>query len=395
MRLGKAISLLLLSGLVFMAGCKDLSRMMSDQSDQKAGVTGLKGYPEEERFNDSVGGKSFRLFELSNGTGCRVLFSNYGARVVGFWIPNSKGEMTDVCLGMGSSADYLKPEAKFFGSIVGRYANRIARGRFSLDGASHSLDLNNGPNSLHGGRTGFHSRMWESAQEGSDKIIFSYFSPDGEEGYPGNLIVTVTYQLMLDNTLRIDYAATCDKRTVINLTNHAFWNLNGEGSGDILGHELMIAASRYTPVDSVLIPTGIESVAGTPLDFTQPARIGARISESHPQLVHGKGYDHNFVLDGSSDSTARLAATVRGDRSGIIMDVLTDQPGMQFYSGNFMKGEQTLKSGAKDAYRTAFCLETQHFPDSPNRLEFPSTVLEPGEGFRSTTLYRFRTAASR
>lgn len=395
MRFGKANSYLLLAGLVCMTGCKDLSRMMSDQSEKKNGVPGLKGYPEEERFSDSLGGKSIRLFELSNGTGCRVLLTNYGARIVGFWVPNAKGEMTDVCLGMGSSADYLKPEAKFFGSIVGRYANRIARGRFTLDGTSHSLDLNNGPNSLHGGRTGFHSRMWASTQEGSDKIIFSYVSPDGEEGYPGNLLVTVSYQLMLDNALRINYAATSDKRTVVNLTNHAFWNLNGEGSGDILGHELMIAASRYTPVDSSLIPTGIESVAGTPLDFTQPAKIGSRIGQPHLQLVNGKGYDHNFVLDGASDTLPRLAATVRGDRSGIIMDALTDQPGMQFYSGNFMKGEQTLKSGAKDAYRTAFCLETQHFPDSPNRPDFPSTVLEPGEVFHSTTLYRFRTAGSR
>lgn len=395
MRFGIPTSLTLLSGLLFLTGCKDLSRMFSNQGDKESRQPVLKGYPDEERFTDSAGGKVFRLYELRNERGSRVLLSNFGARVVGLWVADGKGELTDVCLGMGSSADYLKPEAKFFGSIIGRYGNRISKGRFTLDGVNYSLDLNNGPNSLHGGRTGFHSRMWESAQEGSDKIIFTYVSPDGEEGYPGNLLVSVTYQLTPDNALRIDYAATSDKRTFVNLTNHAFWNLNGEGSGDILGHELMIAASRYTPVDSVLIPTGIEPVAGTPFDFTQPARIGQRIAESHPQLVNGKGYDHNYVLDGLSDSIPRLAATVRGDRSGIVMDVLTNQPGLQFYSGNFMKGEQTLKGGSKDAFRTAFCLETQHFPDSPNRPDFPSTLLEAGGRFYSTTLYRFRTDKSR
>ena len=384
--------LLLCGGLMSITGCKDLGKMFSTPGEEQEKRSALKGYPSEEDFADSHDGKPIRIYELRNSSGCRVLLTNYGARVIGIWLPDAKGVMTDVCLGMGSSADYLKPEAKFFGSVIGRYANRIAKGRFTLGGVSYTLDKNNGPNSLHGGRTGFHSRVWESAQEGSDKIIFSLVSPDGEEGYPGNLLVSVTYQMMEDNTLRIEYAATCDARTVVNLTNHAFWNLNGEGSGDILAHEMMIASSRFTPVDTNLIPTGIETVAGTPLDFTTPTPIGKRIGEDHPQLLNAKGYDHNYILNGRSDSLPRLAARVRGDKSGIIMEVLTDQPGIQFYSGNFMKGAQTLKTGAKDDYRTAFCLETQHFPDSPNQPDFPSTILEAGERFHSTTLYRFQTS---
>jgi len=382
--------LILLSGLMGLTGCKDLGKMFSQSGEEQEKRSALKGYPSDEDFTDSLDGKPIRIYELRNSIGTRVLLSNYGARVIGVWLLDAKGAMTDVCLGMGSSADYLNPGAKFFGSVIGRFANRIAKGGFTLDGVYYTLDQNNGPNSLHGGRTGFHSRVWESAQVGSDKIIFSLVSPDGEEGYPGNLLVSVTYQMMVDNSLHIEYAATCDARTVLNLTNHAFWNLNGEGSGDILGHEMMIASTRFTPIDSNLIPTGIEPVAGTPLDFSTPAPIGQRIGQDHPQLLHGKGYDHNFILNGRSDSLPRLAARVRGNKSGIVMEVLTDQPGIQFYSGNFMKGAQTLKSGAKDDFRTAFCLETQHFPDSPNRPEFPSTVLEAGERFHSTTLYRFR-----
>jgi aldose 1-epimerase len=250
------------------------------------------------------------------------------------------------------------------------------------------LFQNNGPNTLHGGKKGFQAVMWDASQPNDTTLVLHYVSPDGEEGFPGNLDVTVTYSVTADNGFKCDYVAKTDKKTVVNLTNHAFFNLNGEGSGSINNHILQIHASRYTPVDSTLIPTGkIEPVAGTPFDFTKPTAIGARLEEDNQQLKYGKGYDHNYVLNGGKGM--KKAATVIGDKSGIVMEVHTEEPGLQFYGGNFMQGKNTFKGGSKDEFRTAFCLETQHFPDAPNQPSFPSITLSPGETYKTTSVYKF------
>jgi aldose 1-epimerase len=251
------------------------------------------------------------------------------------------------------------------------------------------LFTNNGPNTLHGGKKGFQDVVWDAKQLNDQQLELTYLSKDMEEGFPGNLTVKVIYTLTDDNELKIDYQASTDKKTVVNLTNHAFFNLNGEGSGSILDHQLQINADTYTPVDSTLIPTGkIETVEGTPFDFRKPTPIGARINEENVQLKNGKGYDHNFVLNEGAGQ--HPAATISGDKSGIIMEVFTQEPGLQFYSGNFMQSKNIFKSGAKDDFRTAFCLETQHFPDSPNQNSFPSTVLDPGQTYRTTSVYKFK-----
>jgi aldose 1-epimerase len=387
----KAFTLLLLSALA--TGCKDIEQMLKTQKQKPTAVITNYEYPNfptEAAFTDTVDGKNVKLFTLTNANGLKVALTNFGARVVGFWMPDANGKMTDIVLGLPDLKNYRLPAAKFFGSIAGRYCNRIAKGTFDLDGVKYQLDLNNGPNSLHGGTNGFHSRVWEGTQQGEQQVVFSYLSVDGEEGYPGNMIIKVTYKLTDANELYMEYAATSDKRTVVNVTNHNFWNLNGEGNGTINDHELTIAASRFTPVDSTLIPTGITSVVGTPFDFMQAVTIGKRVADtSSEQMRFGGGYDHNFVLDSTSKGSPVFAARVKGNKSGIVMDIYTTEPGIQFYGGNFMKGEQTLKSGAKDDYRTAFCLETQHFPNSPNQLDFPSTVLEPNMKFVSVTMHRF------
>ncbi len=393
----KAFSILLLSGLA--TGCKDIEQMLKTQKQKPIAVTTNYEYPHfpaETAFTDTVDGKNVKLFSLTNANGIKVALTNYGARVIGFWMPDANGQMTDIVLGLPDLKSYRLPAAKFFGSIAGRYCNRIAKGTFNLDGVNYQLDLNNGPNSLHGGANGFHSRVWEGTQQGEQQVVFSYLSADGEEGYPGNMIIKVTYRLTDANELYMEYAATSDKRTVVNVTNHNFWNLNGEGSGTINDHELTIAASRFTPVDSTLIPIGITSVVGTPFDFMQAVTIGKRVGDtSSEQIRIGGGYDHNFVLDSTSKGAPVFAARVKGNKSGIVMDIFTTEPGIQFYGGNFMKSEQTLKSGAKDDYRTAFCLETQHFPNSPNQPDFPSTVLEPNTKFVSVTMHRFSLEGSK
>jgi aldose 1-epimerase len=286
----------------------------------------------------------------------------------------------------------MKSTEPYFGATIGRFCNRIAKGKFSLDGQQYTLFANNGPNTLHGGRKGFGDVVWDATQPNDSSLRLHYISKDGEEGFPGNLDVTVTYTVGANNEFKCDYKATTDKKTVINLTNHAFFNLNGEGSGTINNHVLQVAATQYTPVDSTLIPLGKhEAVAGTPFDFRTPTAIGARVGDTvnSKQLKWGKGYDHNFVL--SDGSTAfKHAATIRGDKSGIVMEVYTMEPGLQFYGGNFMQSANTFKGGSKDDFRTAFCLETQHFPDSPNQPTFPSTVLEPGKTYQTSSVYRFK-----
>ena len=319
-----------------------------------------------------------------------ALLTDYGARMVGFIVPDRDGRLVDVVSGFSSLKGYLRSGEKYYGAIVGRYANRIAGASFDLDGKTYRLNANDGHNHLHGGPKGFHDRVWKAHQPDSQKVVFELESPDGEEGYPGNLRVKVAYLLSDDNELVIDYEMETDRRTVANPTNHNFWNLNGEGSGPIDDHVLQIMADGYNPVDSTLIPIGIAPVEGTPFDFRNPTRMGARIAADDVQLRCGKGYDHNFILRGAPEPVkGRLAAVVRGDLSGIVMSVYTDQPGLQFYSGNFLKGENVLKKGSWDAYRTSFCLETQHFPDSPNQPGFPTVVMEPGRRYTSRTRHVF------
>jgi len=272
---------------------------------------------------------------------------------------------------------------------VGRYGNRIAKGQFELDGQSYQLEINNGPNSLHGGKNGFFSKVWAVKHVTDSSLELQYISPDGDAGYPGKLAATVTYTVTSTNGLEIAYHATTDKATVVNLTNHAYFNLSGEGDSTILDHLLTIRADGYTPVDETLIPTGeITPVEGTPFDFRQPTPIGARIDTADGQLLLGGGYDHNFVL--KKDPGLQLVATVESPKTGIVMDILTEEPGLQFYSGNFMDNVQQAKGGKVYGYRSAFCLETQHFPDAPNHPDFPSTVLQPGDEYTTKTVYQFR-----
>jgi aldose 1-epimerase len=338
------------------------------------------------------------LYTLKNGKGMEARIMNYGAIVVSLTAPDRNGKYEDVVLGFDSVDGYLKTHP-YFGAVVGRYGNRIAKGRFTLNGVEYKLATNNGPNALHGGVKGFDKRLWTAkdvSQGNTPALQLTYRSKDGEEGYPGNLTATVTYTLTDNNELKIDYTATTDKDTVVNLTNHSYFNLMGPtGDGDILNHEIMINADRFTPVDSTLIPTGeLAPVAGTPFDLRQAtrigARIGARINEDHEQLKFGRGFDHNFVLNGEQGLLS-LAAKVTEPKTGRVMEVHTTEPGVQFYTGNFLDGTLTGKGGKVYQHRYGLCLETQHFPDSPNKPQFPSTVLKPDGTHRSTTVYRFST----
>jgi aldose 1-epimerase len=314
--------------------------------------------------------------------------TNYGARLAGLLVPDKDGRLVDVVAGFKTVNAYLKSTTPYYGATIGRFANRIALGKFSLNGVDYQLPVNNGPNSLHGG-SGFHSKVWDINEAGDDFIVMHYFSPDGEDGYPGDLEVKVTYRLT-DIALEINYEAISQSDTIINLTNHAYFNLNGEGSGNILGHTLQINANAYTRINQYLVPTGqLAAVANGPFDFRLPKTIGQHIDAEHEQLQFARGYDHNYVLDKTNPGDLALAAKATGDLTGISMEVMTTEPGMQLYTGNFMTGNNTFKCGAKDGFRTTFCLETQHFPDSPNHPAFPSTVLKAGEIFKSSSIYRF------
>jgi len=324
-------------------------------------------------FQAKVGDDSVKLYTLTNGEVVAAI-TNYGARVVSLHVPDQNGDLVDVVLGYGDLSAYRQPDDGFFGAIVGRYGNRIAKGKFELDGQQYQLEVNNGPNTLHGGTNGFFGKVWEVKHVTDSSLELQYISPDGDAGYPGTLKATVTYTVTAGNGLEIAYHATTDKATIVNLTNHAYFNLSGEGDSTILDHLLTIRADGYTPVDETLIPTGeIAPVEGTPFDFRQPTAIGARIDEADGQLLLGKGYDHNFVL--KKDPGLQLVATVESPKTGIVMDILTEEPGLQFYSGNFMDNVQHAKGGKTYGYRSAFCLETQHFPDAPNHPDFPTTVL--------------------
>jgi len=373
--------------LAFVA-CNNAQQTTEEQSSDTTKPQSMQ-IPDAKAFQQTIDGKPSNLYVLKNSNIVAAI-TNYGARVVSLLVPDKNGKMTDVVVGFDNVNDYTQGSDTYFGAIVGRYGNRIAKGKFELDGKEYTLPTNNGPNSLHGGDTGFSRKVWDAQQLNDSTLQLTYVSKDGEEGYPGTLTAKVTYTVMGNQGLKIDYHATTDKKTVVNLTNHSYFNLNGEGSGTINNHLMMINADKFTPVDSTLIPTGnLESVANTPLDFRSPTAIGARINDtSSVQLKYGKGYDHNFVINPTNDSLTK-AAEVMGDQSGIVMDVYTDQPGMQFYGGNFMDGSHTIKGGKKDNYRTAFCLETQHYPDSPNHPDFPSTTLSPGEVYKTTTIYEF------
>jgi len=330
-------------------------------------------------------GAGVDLYTLANAKGAEARIITYGGTVVSLRVPNRSGVLGDVVAGFDNLDGYLTP-APYFGALIGRYGNRIGGARFSLNGTEYSLTKNEGRNQLHGGLRGFDKRLWDAKMLSPQSLELSYLSKDGEEGYPGNLLVSVAYTLTDSNELKIDYSATTDKETVVNLTHHSYFNLAGEG--DILGHQLSIHADSFTPVDGELIPTGeLRNVAGTPFDFRNAKAIGEHIEKQDQQLIFGRGYDHNWALN-RAGSGLESAAIVTEPKSGRVMEVLTTTPGLQFYSGNFLDG--TLKGkGRTYTRRSAFCLETQFFPDSPNKPAFPSTVLRPGTTFRSTTVYRF------
>jgi aldose 1-epimerase len=346
---------------------------------------------EPEAFQTELDYRKTDLFILRNGQ-LEVAITNYGARIVALIVNDRNGKRTDVVTGFSSIQQYLEADEDYQGAIVGRYANRIAGGRFTLDDQEYHLATNNAPNHLHGGLKGFSNVVWEVLEKSGAKLSLFYLAADGEEGYPGALSVTVTY-ILEESSLHISYESTTDQPTVVNLTSHCYFNLNGQGTGSILDHGLTIMADRFTPTDSTSIPTGeLAPVTGTPFDFTQSKSIGADITTAHQQLTWGQGYDHNFVLADAPRAALTLAAAATGDQSGIRMEVLTTEPGIQLYSGNFLKGKHAIKYGLTDERRFAFCLETQHFPDSPNQPSFPSTVLRPGEAYRTSTVFRFSVA---
>lgn len=347
----------------------------------------------KEPFGKMADGTPVDLYTLTNTSGLQVQITTYGSAVVSLLVPDRDGKLGDIALGFEALEGYIQ-QSFYIGCTAGRYANRIAKGKFTLNGVDYTLAQNDGDNHLHGGVKGFDKVVWD-AREKSDAagvgLELTYLSKDGEEGYPGNLSAEVVYTLTNDDELRIDYRATTDKDTIVNLTNHTYFNLADGGAGDILGHELMINADRFTPIDSTQITTGeLHSVASTPMDFRQMTAIGARIGQDHEQLRFGLGYDHNWILNRSGDALA-LAAKLQEPTTGRVMEIYTTEPGIQFYSGNFLDGTITGKGGKVYQYRHGLCLETQHFPDSPNKPGFPSTVLRPGETYQTTTVHRFAT----
>ncbi|GAA4315680.1 galactose mutarotase [Mucilaginibacter gynuensis] len=347
--------------------------------------------PEKKNFEATINDKQVELYVLKNKSGAEAAITNYGGRLVSLLVPDNKGVLTDVVLGYDSLKSYQKPKEPFFGAIIGRYGNRIAKGKFTLDGKTYQLDINDGVNTLHGGLKGFYAQVFDAKQVDDQNLELTYISDDGQGGYPGTLTVKVTYTLTDDNALKIAYHATTDKATVVNLTNHAYFNLNGAGSPTITDNILQINADTFNPVDTTLIPTGVlQPVKGTPFDFTTAKAIGKDIDVTDEQLKNGKGYDHNFVIN--KNDGKQPIAIVSSPQTGIKMEVYTTEPGVQFYSGNFLTGaDHDGKGGKAYGLRSAFCLETQHFPDSPNQPKFPSTELKPGQVYHTETTYKFLT----
>ena len=340
-------------------------------------------------FGTTRDGRPARLFTLANQNGLQAAITDYGGAIVSLQAPDRAGKLADVVLGYDSLAGY-EADKPYLGAIIGRFANRIAHGRFTLHGITYTLPRNNGENSLHGGTTGFNKRLWTAKEVSGNSLELTYLSPDCEEGYPGELSATVVYTVTGQNELRMDYSATTNKNTIVNLTNHSYFNLAGQGEGDILKHEVTIHARHFIPVNANLIPTGeIRSVQGTPLDFTERTAIGARISADDEQLKLAGGYDHNWIPGREGDRALVLAAEIYEPGSGRVLQVLTTQPGIQFYSGNFLDGSAHGKGGKVYRRRYGFCLETQHYPDSPNQPNFPSAELQPGQQYRETTVFKF------
>lgn len=350
---------------------------------------------EEKSFGTTASGDEITLYTLDNANGMEVDIINYGGIVARLTAPDRDGNFADVVQGFNTLAEY-EADSSFQGALIGRYGNRIAHGKFEIDGTTYKLATNDEPGGipahLHGGNVGYDKVVWNAepvVENGIEGVKLTYLSKDGEEGYPGNLDITVHYWLTDDNALKITYEATTDKKTYVNLTNHAYYNLKGEGQGEIVDHVFTINASKFTPVNEGLIPTGeLRPVKGTPFDFTSPETLAARIGDENTQLSYGGGYDHNWVLD-NQDGSLALAATVYEPTTGRVMEVSTEEPGIQLYSGNFLDGTMVGKSGKNYVFRGAFCLETQHYPDSPNQPGFPSTLLAPGETYETTTIYTF------
>jgi aldose 1-epimerase len=347
----------------------------------------------EQKPWGTVDGKAIELFTLTNAHGLQLSLTNYGGIVTSFLVPDKAGKLGDIVLGYNDSVGSYVANSNFFGALIGRYGNRIGKAKFSLEGTTYTLNANNGENTLHGGPHGFYKAIWDAKPVKTKDAVgveLTYLSKDGEEGYPGNLNVTVIYWLTNKNEFTIDYKATTDKATVVNLTQHNYWNLAGEGNGDILNQKLMLNALKFTPVDAGLIPTGeLVAVKGTPFDFTKATAIGSRINDTtNEQLIRGKGYDHNWVLNKKGNEMS-LAATLYDPLSGRLMTIKTNEPAIQFYSGNFLDGTLVGKSGKAYPFRSALCLETQHYPDSPNQPSFPTTELKPGQVYKTSTVYQF------
>jgi len=343
-------------------------------------------------FGTTSDGEAVEVYTLTNANGVEVRAITYGGIIVSLRVPDKDGQLGDVVLGYDTLDGYLTNNSPYLGALIGRFGNRIGKGTFTLDEQTYSLAVNNGPNHLHGGLKGFDKVVWQAESFDDEEgvgVVFTYTSADGEEGYPGTLSVRVTYTLTGQDALIVAYHATTDKATPINLTQHTYFNLAGPGTKDILGHQLTLHADRFTPVDSTMIPTGeLRNVAGTPFDFTQPTAIGARIDQQEEQLIWAGGYDHNFVLNPGTDSLA-LAARVYEPTTGRVLEIHTTEPGVQFYTGNFLDGSITGKGGHVYEHRYGFCLETQHYPDSPNQPNFPTTILRPGSAYRSRTVFSF------
>ena len=354
-------------------------------------VTEAKTNIKKQPFGRTPEGTAADLYTLTNRKGMEAAITNYGGIVVQLRAPDRKGNLADVVLGYDDLDGYIHDKA-YLGALIGRYGNRIALGKFSLGGKVYTLPRNNGENTLHGGLKGFNQVLWRAKElksKDGPSLQLEYLSKDGEEGFPGNLSVKVIYTLTDENELKIEYSATTDKETVVNLTNHSYFNLAGAGNGDILQHQVMLKADKFTPVSESLIPTGeLRTVQGTPMDFRTPTAVGARIEQNDQQLKYGLGYDHNWVLEGGGSDTPKLAASVYEPESGRAFEVWTTEPGVQFYTGNFLDGPKG-KGGKAYNRRFALCLETQHFPDSPNQPNFPSTVLKPGQRYHTLTIYKF------